>query len=301
MGADVGAESTALDPSAYQAILACMGEGIIFADSEDRVAYMNAAAERIRGIRAENFLGRGLLTIHSPHVAARVKDLLIHFRSGEVLFHTKSINVKGRIFENSCYPVRDSDRNYVGTMMVSRDITEKERLREENQVLREQVLSEFGCCDMIGKSPAMQPVFQGITAAAAVDSTILLTGESGTGKELVARAIHEHSLRKDHALIKVNCAALPETLLEAELFGHEKGAFTGAVRERKGKFEQAHEGTIFLDEVAEMPLTAQAKLLRALQEKTIERLGGNREIRVDVRIIAATNRDLRREVEQKTF
>lgn len=182
--------------------------------------------------------------------------------------------------------------------MVSRDITEKEQLKEENSVLRDQLMSEQGYGGMIGYSQAMQPVFQIIRATAPLDSTILISGESGTGKELVARALHQQSRRSGCPLVKLNCAALPESLLESELFGYEKGAFTGAVRERKGKFEQAQHGTIFLDEIGEMPLAAQAKLLRVLQERTIERVGGNREIRVDVRVVAATNRDLRHEVAQ---
>jgi len=297
-------EKTALEPSVYRAILANMGEGITFLDRNDCFAYINAAAEKIRGIREEDYLGRHILSIfstHSRHTSERVQNLLAALKSGALPFHTHVIKSRGKVFENSYYPIRDNRENYIGALMVSRDITEKELLKEENLALREQVLSEFDCGELIGKSGAMLPVFKIITAAAVVDSTILISGESGTGKELVARAIHQHSLRKDNPMIKVNCAALPESLLESELFGHEKGAFTGAVKERKGKFEQAHGGTIFLDEIAEMPLAAQAKLLRVLQERTIERLGGNREIRVDVRIIAATNRDLRREVEEGRF
>ncbi|MSN26565.1 MAG: PAS domain-containing protein [Geobacter sp.] len=297
-------EKTALEPSVYRAILASMGEGITFLDRNDCFAYINAAAEKIRGIREEDYLGRHILSIfstHPRHISERVQNLLAALKSGALPFHTHVIKSRGKVFENSYYPIRDNRENYIGALMVSRDITEKELLKEENLVLREQVFSEFDCGELIGKSGAMLPVFKIITAAAVVDSTILICGESGTGKELVARAIHQHSLRKDNPMIKVNCAALPESLLESELFGHEKGAFTGALKERKGKFEQAHGGTIFLDEIAEMPLAAQAKLLRVLQERTIERLGGNREIRVDVRIIAATNRDLRREVEEGRF
>ena len=300
----MGTEKGIVDPAVYRAILASMGDGIVFLDADDCFAYINAAAEKIRGIRAENYLGRHILSIfgtHSTHTSERVRTLLTALRSGRLPFHVHVIQTKGRIFENSYYPICDKGGDYLGTLMVSRDITEKERLKEENLTLREQVLSEFGCYDLIGASSGMRPVFQIINAAAAVDSTILLTGESGTGKELVALAVHQHGSRKDHPMIKVNCAALPDTLLEAELFGHEKGAFTGAIKERKGKFEQAHGGTIFLDEVAEMPLAAQAKLLRVLQERTVERLGGTREIRVDVRIIAATNRDLRREVAAGRF
>ncbi len=290
-----------LDSSIYQAILACMGEGIIFVDKDDRLAYINAAAEKIRNIRAENYLGLNLSSIHSPQTAERVRELLAGMKRGAMPSCTKTIEVKEKIFENCYYPIRDNSGNYVGTLLVSRDITEKELLKEENLGLREQVHSELGFGDMIGKSPAMQPVFKVIHAAAAVDSTILITGESGTGKELVALAIHEHSRRKNHPMIKVNCAALPETLLESELFGYEKGAFTGAVKERKGKFEQAQGGSIFLDEIAEMPIAAQSKLLRVLQERTVERLGGNKEIKVDVRIIAATNKDLRHEVDTRKF
>ncbi len=295
----MGSEKGTIDPAVYRAILANMGDGIVFLDVDDCFAYINAAAEKIRGIRAENYLGRHILSIfgtHSTHTSERVRKLLAALRSGQLPFHVHVIQTRGRIFENSYYPIRDKGGEYLGTLMMSRDITEKERLKEENLTLREQVLSEFGCCDLIGTSDVMRPIFQIITAAAAVDSTILITGESGTGKELVARAVHHHSLRKDLPMIKVNCAALPDTLLESELFGHERGAFTGAIKERKGKFEQAHGGTIFLDEIAEMPLAAQAKLLRVLQERTVERLGSTREIRVDVRIIAATNRDLRQEV-----
>ncbi|MBT1076370.1 sigma-54 interaction domain-containing protein [Geobacter grbiciae] len=300
----MGSEKGTIDPAVYRAILASMGDGIVFLDTEDCFAYINAAAEKIRGIRAENYLGSHILSIfgtHSNHTSERVRKLLAALRSGVLPFHVHVIETRGRIFENSYYPIRDKGGNYLGTLMMSRDITEKERLKAENLTLREQVLSEFGCCDLVGSSDVMRPIFQIINAAAAVDSTILITGESGTGKELVARAVHQHSARKDLPMIKVNCAALPDTLLESELFGHEKGAFTGAIKERKGKFEQAHGGTIFLDEIAEMPLAAQAKLLRVLQERTVERLGSTREIRVDVRIIAATNRDLRREVTAGRF
>jgi transcriptional regulator with PAS, ATPase and Fis domain len=154
---------------------------------------------------------------------------------------------------------------------------------------------------MVGKSSAMQLVFKTIMATATLDSTVLISGESGTGKELVARALHQLSARKNGPLVNINCAALPETLLEAELFGYEKGAFTGAGQARPGKFEQATGGTLFLDEIGEMPLAAQTKLLRVLQEKKVERIGGRKETAVDVRIVAATNRDLRQEMEAGRF
>ncbi|BCS54429.1 sigma-54-dependent Fis family transcriptional regulator [Geobacter sp. SVR] len=285
----------------YRAILTSMGEGIIFADHNDRIVCVNAAAEQIRGVKAANFLGRDLLAIHSPPARERIRGILASLRNGLIPSHTRPLKARGRIFENNYYPIRNDHGSFIGTVMVSRDITEKEQLKEENSVLRDQLMSEQGYGGMIGYSQAMQPVFQIIRATAPLDSTILISGESGTGKELVARALHQQSRRSGCPLVKLNCAALPESLLESELFGYEKGAFTGAVRERKGKFEQAQHGTIFLDEIGEMPLAAQAKLLRVLQERTIERVGGNREIRVDVRVVAATNRDLRHEVAQGRF
>jgi two-component system response regulator AtoC len=155
--------------------------------------------------------------------------------------------------------------------------------------------------ELIGQSPAMQQVYKLVGQVAATDSTVLIRGESGTGKELIARAIHRHSARRAGPLVSVNCAAIPETLLEAELFGHEKGAFTGAAARRKGKFEAANHGTIFLDEVGELSAATQAKLLRFLQERTIEPLGSETPIHLDVRILAATNRNLEQCVHQGTF
>lgn len=155
--------------------------------------------------------------------------------------------------------------------------------------------------EMIGHSPAMQALYKLIGQVAPTDSTVLIRGESGTGKELVARAIHRHSLRNSRRLVAVNCASIPEALLEAELFGHERGAFTGAVQRRIGKFEYAAGGTIFLDEIGELAPATQAKLLRVLQEHTVERLGGNATLTVDVRVIAATNRDLEDEVQNGSF
>jgi two-component system response regulator AtoC len=154
---------------------------------------------------------------------------------------------------------------------------------------------------IIGASRAMREVFKQIGRVSVTDATVLITGESGTGKELAARAIHEHSARAKNAFIAVNCGALPENLIEAELFGFEKGAFTGAVSQKKGRFELAQGGTIFLDEIGEMPLQAQVKLLRVLQERKIERVGGVSLIPIDVRVIAATNRDLAKEIHAKNF
>lgn len=155
--------------------------------------------------------------------------------------------------------------------------------------------------EIIGSSDSMRNIFSQILKVAPTDSTVLITGESGTGKELIAQSIYEHSLRKDKPFVKINCVAIPEGLLESELFGHEKGSFTGAVAQKKGKFEMADGGTIFLDEIGDMPLATQAKLLRILQEKKFERVGGTKTIAVDVRFIAATNKDLQTLINDKLF
>ncbi|NPB09826.1 MAG: sigma-54-dependent Fis family transcriptional regulator [Thermodesulfobacteria bacterium] len=178
---------------------------------------------------------------------------------------------------------------------------ETRRLRRENEYLRRRLWQEWGYGEIIGKSQPMRQVFSLIEKVADTDSTILILGESGTGKELVARAIHQASHRRDGPFIPVNCGAIPEELLESELFGHEKGAFTGAIKTRVGRFELAHGGTIFLDEVSEMSPKLQVKLLRVLQERTFERVGGTRPIQVDIRVIAATNRDLEKEVREGRF
>ncbi|MGO9146048.1 MAG: sigma-54-dependent transcriptional regulator [Desulfomonilia bacterium] len=169
---------------------------------------------------------------------------------------------------------------------------EHSMLKEENRRLRELVGDRFDTGSIIGRSPAMIRLLETTARAASSDATVLITGESGTGKEMIAGAIHFNSPRKDHPFIKMNCAAISEGLLESELFGHEKGSFTGALRRREGRFKQAHDGSLFLDEVSEMPLAMQVKLLRVLQEREITRVGGEEVIPVDVRIIAATNKDL---------
>ncbi|HTH46698.1 MAG TPA: sigma 54-interacting transcriptional regulator [Candidatus Limnocylindria bacterium] len=177
----------------------------------------------------------------------------------------------------------------------------KARLEEENAYLRQEVTSALGVGDFVGTSPGLRKVMQQIQLVAPTEAAVLVTGESGTGKELVARAIHEHSPRRGRALIKVNCSAVPEALFESEFFGHVKGAFTGALRDKPGRFELADGGTLFLDEIGEVPLPMQAKLLRVLQEQEIERVGDTRTRKVSVRIIAATNRDLKAEVAAGRF
>jgi transcriptional regulator with GAF, ATPase, and Fis domain len=177
----------------------------------------------------------------------------------------------------------------------------KARLEEENHYLRDEITSALGLGDIIGSSPGLGKVLQQIRLVAPTDAAVLVTGESGTGKELVARAIHEASGRRARPMIRVNCGAVPESLFESEFFGHTKGAFTGALRDKPGRFELADGGTLFLDEIGEVPMPMQAKLLRALQEKEVERVGDTRVRKVDVRIIAATNRDPKQEVQAGRF
>ena len=175
------------------------------------------------------------------------------------------------------------------------------QLKEENRLLRETLGSHFDRRNIIGRSPVMEKLLETVAQVAPSEATILITGESGTGKEMIAGAIHFNSPRKDGPFVKLNCAAITETLLESELFGHEKGAFTGAYRKKEGRFLQAHGGSLFLDEISEMSLAMQVKLLRVLQEREITRVGGEEVIKVDVRIIAATNKDLVQEMEAGRF
>jgi formate hydrogenlyase transcriptional activator len=202
-------------------------------------------------------------------------------------------------------PLRDQQGKVIRWYATGTDIDDRkqaeERTRQENVALREQIDQVFMFDEIVGSSPALKTVLSGIVKVAPTDSTVLITGETGTGKELIARAIHKSSQRAGHAFISVNCAAIPSSLIASELFGHEKGAFTGALQRRQGRFELAHAGTIFLDEIGELPAETQIALLRVLQERQFERVGGNRVISTDVRIIAATNRDLTAAIASGTF
>jgi PAS domain S-box-containing protein len=219
----------------------------------------------------------------------------------------------------NCSAVRDANGKFIYTFAMVEDISErkkaeqalrdalseveqlKNRLQAENIYLQEEIRTQQNFEEIVGASPAIQRVFQNIERVSRTDTTVLITGATGTGKELVARAIHTLSSRKERPLITVNCGALPSGLIESELFGHEKGAFTGATVRKKGRFELADGGTIFLDEIGELPLETQAKLLRVLQEQEFERVGGAQTIKVNVRVIAATNRNLEESVKQSTF
>jgi PAS domain S-box-containing protein len=202
-------------------------------------------------------------------------------------------------------PLRDEQGKVIRWYATGTDIEDRkqaeERTREENVALREQIDQVFMFEEIVGSSPALKTVLSGIVKVAPTESTVLISGETGTGKELIARAIHKSSQRAGHAFIAVNCASIPASLIASELFGHEKGAFTGALQRRQGRFELAHSGTIFLDEIGELPAETQIALLRVIQERQFERVGGSRVISTDVRIVAATNRDLAAAIASGTF
>ncbi|MCP4874042.1 MAG: AAA family ATPase [Gammaproteobacteria bacterium] len=228
---------------------------------------------------------------------------------------TRDFKCRNRIFTVTFTPIAEA--NYLNVYAL--DTTEKKeienalqdalkevrqlrnRLQQENSYLREEIKEEIGFDSIIGDSDAQRQLMHNIDQVAGTDSTVLISGETGTGKELIARAIHAKSRRRGLPLIKINCAALPTELIESELFGHQKGAFTGALHNKVGRFELANRGTLFLDEIGDIPLESQAKLLRALQEQEFERVGGTKTIEVDVRVIAATNRILSEQIAVRKF
>ncbi|MDB5150155.1 MAG: family ATPase [Mucilaginibacter sp.] len=216
-----------------------------------------------------------------------------------------SVNISMVLLKGICAQISLAVLNIIGKEKIAAQLeiinSYKKQIEKETSYIQEQKFIHSDRYDMIGSGSAIKKVYELINRVAYSNSTVLITGETGTGKELAAMAIHTASPRKNNPMIKVNCAAIPANLIESELFGHEKGSFTGAIERRIGKFEMANNGTIFLDEIGEMPFELQAKLLRTLQEREIERLGGKRTIKIDVRIIVATNRDLKKEVENGRF
>ncbi len=253
----------------------------------------------------ENFYDVVITDLAMPKVSGiEVLDYIVeHTPETICIILTGHGSIKGAVeaikkgaYDYLTKPVRGDE-----ILLVLEKALETRRLRRENEYLRRKLWQEWGYGEIVGKSEAMRRVFSLIEKVADTDSTVLILGESGTGKELVARAIHQASSRCQGPFIPVNCGAIPEELLESELFGHEKGAFTGAIKTRLGRFELAHGGTIFLDEISEMSPKLQVKLLRVLQEHSFERVGGTRSIKVDIRVIAATNRDLEKEVREGRF
>ena len=311
-----------------QLLLSSVGDGIYSIDSEGLATFVNPAGARMLGWAPQDMIGKNIHRIHH-HTHANgshypveecpiykaVRDGVVHEGRQEVFWRR----------DGSSFPVEFtstpviSDGRIVGAVVVFRDITErrstenqlqsaleelkvlKDRLEEQNAYLQEEIHIEHNFREIVGQSEPIIKIIKQIDVVAPTDASVLINGESGTGKELIARAIHQASRRNASPLIRVNCAAIPAELFESEFFGHIRGAFTGAVRDRVGRFELADGGTLFLDEIGEIPLELQSKLLRVLQEGQFERVGEERTRKVDVRIIAATNRDLRQEVAAKHF
>jgi len=282
-------------------IIESMADGVFTMDSEGRISSWNPSMERISGYSAQEALGHtcNILDCNrcfGKECPAGIKHCgIIEKGISEAkechLRHKNGYDVP--VIKNASV-VRDDNNEIIGVVETVTDITElnKARQKAEEASLRLGEIHSFG--NIIGKSHAMLQVYAAIKAAAASNATIMIQGESGTGKELVAGAIHYNSKRHDKPLVTVNCSSLSETLLESELFGHVKGAFTGSVRDRAGRFEEAEGGTIFLDEIGELSPFIQVKLLRVLQEREIERVGESKKRKIDIRIITATHQDLSR-------
>jgi formate hydrogenlyase transcriptional activator len=280
-------------------------------DLESRFLSANRAAQRILGIGPDDVTGTVGLSLvpDTPEARRRAREALASLGRGadpgNVVLELRRKD-DGRPVWVQWWSRPDPGGIFTRTMFI--DVTdrvlaerERARLEQQNQYLQEEIKSVHNFEEIVGRSPPLLAVLDAVGRVAPTDATVLITGETGTGKELIARAVHAASRRQDRPLIKINCAALPTGLVESELFGHEKGAFTGAIARRVGRFELADGGTIFLDEVGEIPLDAQAKLLRGLQEREFDRVGGKAPVQADVRVIAATNRDLLKAVRDKTF
>jgi PAS domain S-box-containing protein len=283
---------------------------IVAIGTDGNFLYANQAVLKYTGLTKEEMKSGNFREVFHSEDLERLRDQRAAALSRGVPFEyelrvRRSRDGQYRWFLVQYNPLRDERGEIIRWYATGTDIDDRkqaeERTRQENFVLREQIDQVFMFEEIVGSSPALKTVLSSIVKVAPTDSTVLITGETGTGKELVARAIHKGSQRAGQAFITVNCASIPSSLIASELFGHEKGAFTGALQQRQGRFELAHSGTIFLDEIGELPAETQIALLRVLQERQFERVGGTRVIPTDVRIIAATNRDLAAAMASGTF
>ncbi|MGB9191616.1 sigma 54-interacting transcriptional regulator [Acinetobacter sp.] len=309
-------------------LLSAVGDGIYSINHQGLCTFINPVGARMLGLKPEDVIGKNIHQIHHhTHEDGRhypVEQCPIYAAVHDGVVHEGIQEIFWRV-DGSYFPVEFTstpvirDGEIIGAVVVFRDISErlnteakltqalnelqnlKSRLEQQNEYLQEEILQDNQYHEIVGNSSSIREIIEKIKVVAQTDANVMVYGESGTGKELIARAIHQSSHRMQQPLIRVNCAAIPAELFESEFFGHVKGAFTGAVRDRAGRFELADQGTLFLDEIGELPLELQSKLLRVLQEGTFERVGEERTRKVNVRIIAATNRNLKEEVRQKRF
>jgi PAS domain S-box-containing protein len=291
----------------WETLIHILQDGVMIVDCKGNITAVNSAAERLTGYRAEEIVGHSCRTLNCTGCRNTDRD------DGNWcgLFAKKTVKSKqcsiiGKdnkhvyVLKNASL-IHDKDGNVVGAVEILTDISESIRQKEKIASFRKNLNLDEGYHDLIGKSQIMQQMFELIENVSQSDAPVMIQGESGTGKELAAMAIHETSPRKDRSFIKVNCAALNENLLESELFGHVRGAFTGAERTRIGRFEAADGGSLFLDEIGDIPLTIQVKLLRVLESGIIERVGDHQPIPIDVRIITATNKNLEQLIRNGEF
>jgi len=286
----------------YEGVIQNLESGLLITSVEGTVEYANLPLAEILGIRSNEFIGKALYELF-PQLSGQS---LTH---GPVEFTSRNYgDTSERVLRLVQSPLTDTYGNQIGALYSVQDITGVKAL--ERGLKETQALEQLGTCykevvenfaGLVGRSEAMNKVYQLVTKVAESTSTVLISGESGTGKELVARGIHDKSLRASRPFVPVNCGAIPESLIESELFGHVKGAFTGAINNRPGLFREADTGTIFLDEIGELPLALQAKLLRVLQEREVNPVGSNKGIHIDVRVVAATNRNLESEIAAGRF
>ena len=302
----------AISHQRLEAVLDATGDAMAMYNSAGSLVFANRGYEKVfnlpkdelKKMSPELFSAQFQKKFKEPGLS-EVEGGFFFEGGGEVVETTDASRIpKQRLFYRSTAPVRDSEGRLIGDLYVYRDVSrefEVERMKAEVLRLRSALETTYSFSGMVGSSAPMQKVYALVKQAAESDITVLIRGESGTGKELVAKSFHFNSLRKKELFLAVNCAAIPEALIESELFGHERGAFTGSTRQKIGIFERAQGGTVFLDEIGDMHLALQAKLLRVLQEREVQRLGGTDSIPVDIRLIAATNRNLEAEVESGAF